>query len=55
MAILPIDSGRYGTKEMLAIFSEQKKIDYQLEIEAATALSQSVISWILHHIARNAN
>lgn len=46
MAILPIDSGRYGTKEMLAVFSEQKKIDYQLEIEAATALSQSEIKLI---------
>ena len=46
MAILPIDSGRYGTKEMLAIFSEQKKIDYQLEIEAAAALSQSEIKLI---------
>ena len=41
MAILPIDSGRYGTKEMLEIFGEQKKVDYQLQIEAAAALSQS--------------
>ena len=39
MAILPIDSGRYGTKEMLEIFGEQKKFDYQLEIEDAAALS----------------
>ena len=38
MAILPIDSGRYGTKEMLEVFGEQKKVDYQLEIEAAAAL-----------------
>ena len=44
MAILPIDSGRYGTKEMLEVFGEQKKIDYQLEIEAAAALSQSEIN-----------
>jgi adenylosuccinate lyase len=46
VAILPIDSGRYGTKEMLKIFGEQKKIDYQLEIESATALSQSEIKII---------
>ena len=46
MAILPIDSGRYGTKEMLEVFGEQKKIDYQLEIEAAAALSQSEINLI---------
>jgi len=41
LSILPIDTGRYGTKEMLDIFREQKKIDYQLDIEAAAALSQS--------------
>ena len=53
MAILPIDSGRYGTKEMLDIFSEQKKIDYQLEIEAAAALSQSEIKIISRKIAND--
>ena len=41
LAVLPIDNGRYGTKEMMDIFSEQKKIDYQLEIEGAAAISQS--------------
>ena len=46
LAILPIDSGRYGTKEMIEIFSEQKKIDYQLEIEGAAAISQSEIGII---------
>ena len=46
MAILPIDSGRYGTKEMLTIFSEQKKVNYQLEIEGAAAVSQSEIGLI---------
>ncbi len=46
LAILPIDSGRYGTKEMIAIFSEQKKINYQLEIEGAAAISQSEIGII---------
>ncbi len=58
LAILPIDSGRYGTKEMLAIFGEQQKIDYQLEIEGAVALSQSELgiipNWVgveIHKIA----
>lgn len=46
MAILPIDSGRYGTKEMMNIFSEQKKVNYQLEIEGAAAISQSEIGII---------
>ena len=46
LAILPIDSGRYGTREMMEIFSEQKKINYQLEIEGAAAVSQSEIGVI---------
>lgn len=53
MSILPIDTGRYGTKEMLNIFREQKKIDYQLEIEAAAALSQSEIGLISASIAKD--
>lgn len=46
LAILPIDSGRYGTKEMMVIFDEQSKINYQLEIEGAAAISQSEIGII---------
>ncbi len=46
MAILPIDGGRYGTKEMTAIFGEQRKVDYQLEIEGAAAAAQSEIGVI---------
>jgi len=53
VSILPIDTGRYGTKEMLDIFKEQKKIDYQLDIEAAAALSQSEIGLLSASIARN--
>ena len=53
MAILPIDGGRYGTKEMVAIFEEQKKIDYQLEIEGATAVSQSEIGMIPKTVGKN--
>ena len=52
MAILPIDSGRYGTKEMMDIFSEQKKVNYQLEIEGAAAISQSEIGIISKKIGK---
>jgi len=53
LSILPIDTGRYGTKEMLDLFREQKKIDYQLEIEAAAALSQSEIGLISKSVAKD--
>jgi adenylosuccinate lyase len=46
MVILPIDSGRYGSKEIKEIFEEQKKLDFILEFEAATALAQSKIGII---------
>jgi len=52
LAILPIDNGRYGTKEMMEIFSEQKKVDYQLEIEGAAAISQSEIGMISKSIGK---
>lgn len=51
--ILPIDGGRYGTKEMLAVFEDQKKIDYQLQIEGAAAISQSEIGMIPKAAGRN--
>jgi adenylosuccinate lyase len=53
MPILPIDGGRYGTKEMREIFDEEKKIQYQLEIEATTAESQAEISMIPKNAAQN--
>lgn len=53
MPILPIDGGRYGTKEMRDIFDEQKKINYQLEIEAAAAEAQAEISMIPKDAAQN--
>ena len=52
MSILPIDSGRYGTKEMLEIFREQNKINYQLEIEGATAIAQSEIGMIPKNVGK---
>lgn len=53
MAILPIDGGRYGTKEMLAVFDDQKKINYQLQIEGAAAISQGEIGMIPKKSAKN--
>jgi adenylosuccinate lyase len=51
--ILPIDGGRYGTKEMLTVFNEQKKIDYQIQIEGAAALTQGQIELIPKSAAQN--
>ena len=46
MAILPIDDGRYGTKEMKAVFESQNKIDCQVQIEGAVAAAQGSIGMI---------
>jgi adenylosuccinate lyase len=46
MVILPIDSGRYGSQNIKEIFEEQKRLDFILEFEAATALAQSKIGII---------
>ena len=46
MVILPIDSGRYGSKDIKEIFEEQKRLDFILEFEAATAQAQSNIGII---------
>lgn len=37
MPILPIDTGRYGTKEMKEIFEEENKLQRMLDVEAALA------------------
>ena len=52
MAILPIDSGRYGTPEMLAVFGEQRKIDYQVQVEGAVAAAQGDLGIIPRAAAR---
>ena len=41
LAVLPIDAGRYGSPEMVAVFGEQKKVDYQLAVEGAAASAQA--------------
>ncbi|MEM3065682.1 MAG: adenylosuccinate lyase [Candidatus Nitrosotenuis sp.] len=53
MPILPIDGGRYGTPKMLEIFDNQKKIDYQLQIEGAAAISQAELGLIPRAAAQN--
>jgi adenylosuccinate lyase len=37
MPILPIDTGRYGTPEMLEVFQEENRIQKMLDVEAALA------------------
>ena len=41
MPILPIDTGRYGTPEMLKIFQEETRIQKLLDVEAALALANA--------------
>src|ERR687887_2685548 len=43
MPILPIDSGRYGSKEMREIFEDEKRLQYQLDFEAAVVQAQAQI------------
>ena len=55
MVILPIDSGRYGSKEIKKIFEEQKRLDFILEFEAAVALAQSSIGIIPAYASEEIN
>ena len=41
MPILPIDTGRYGTPEMLKIFEEENRVQKLLDVEAALALAHA--------------
>ncbi|MFA5573408.1 MAG: adenylosuccinate lyase [Candidatus Bathyarchaeia archaeon] len=43
MPILPIDTGRYGTSEMLKIFDEKTRIQKHLDVEAALALAHAEV------------
>ena len=43
MPILPIDTGRYGTLEMLKIFEEESRIQRLLNVEAALALAHAKV------------
>src|SRR5215211_6449432 len=46
MPILPIDSGRYGSKEIKKIFEEEQHLQYQLDFEAAVSTAQAHIKMI---------
>ncbi len=52
MPILPIDSGRYGGKQMREIFEDAKRLQYQLDFEAAVAQAQAQIGMIPAEAAR---
>jgi len=43
LPILPIDTGRYGSPEMLKIFDEENRLQKMLDIEAALAWAHSQI------------
>ena len=43
MPILPIDTGRYGTPEMLKIFEEETRIQKLLDVEAALAFAHAEV------------
>ncbi len=43
MPILPIDTGRYGTAEMLKVFEEETRIQKLLDVEAALALAHAEV------------
>ncbi len=43
MPILPIDTGRYGTPEMLKVFDEENRLQKMLDVEAALALAHAEV------------
>jgi adenylosuccinate lyase len=43
LPILPIDTGRYGTPEMLKIFEEEARVQKLLDVEAALAYAHSQV------------
>ena len=43
MPILPIDTGRYGTPEMLNVFEEETRVQRLLDVEAALALAHAEV------------
>lgn len=48
MPILPIDTGRYGTPEMLRVFDEVNRLQKLLDVEAALALAHAEAGNISH-------
>lgn len=52
MPILPIDTGRYGTSEMLSVFEEKARIQRLLDVEASLALAHAEVGNISLRDAR---
>jgi adenylosuccinate lyase len=46
MPILPIDSGRYGSKDIRDIFEDERRLQYQLDFEATVAQAQAQLGMI---------
>jgi adenylosuccinate lyase len=46
MPILPLDAGRYGSKEIREIFDDNRKLYYQLRFEAEVAIAQGELGVI---------
>ncbi|GBC73174.1 Adenylosuccinate lyase [archaeon HR04] len=46
MPILPIDAGRYGSREVKSIFEEEQVLRYALEFEACVAEAQAMLGII---------
>jgi len=53
LPITPIDTGRYGTPEMLKIFEEEARIQKLLDVEAALALAHAEVGNIPRKDAEN--
>jgi adenylosuccinate lyase len=43
LPILPIDTGRYGTPEMLKVYEEENRLQKLLDVEAALALAHAEV------------
>jgi adenylosuccinate lyase len=43
LPITPIDTGRYGTSEMLKVFEEENRVQKLLDVEAALALAHAEV------------
>ncbi|MFQ6074003.1 MAG: adenylosuccinate lyase, partial [Candidatus Bathyarchaeia archaeon] len=48
LPILPIDTRRYGTPEMLQIFEEENRLQRMLDVEAALAWAHAEVGDIPH-------
>lgn len=52
MPILPLDGGRYGSKEIREIFEDDRRLEYQLRFEAEVAVAQGELGVIPKNASR---